>query len=231
MDTTPFLEIDLLDIKESLIPELKKFTKAAFDETTIFNTASELKYSYEIKKYFEQQLKEPSDDFTVHIIKSFSDMRMTQPVIEKFRPIVKKTINNYISELMNDKISNALKVEKTASEVEQPKPVEEAIDEASNIVTTEDENSSLYIVKSILAETVSPRRVIGKDTVNYYSIILDGKSSKWICKLRYSEKKKTFCFAQDGKEDRIIINYIEDIYQFKQRLIDTVKLLDDKRSE
>jgi len=236
MDEKPFLEIDLLDIKESLIPELKKFTKASFDETTIFNAASELKYSYEIKKWFEQQIKDPSEDFTIHVVKSFSNMRMTQSVIDKFKPIVKKTINNYISELMNDKISNALKAERSGEEDVLPTSLEDENSEEtkSKVVTTEDELASLFIIKAIASEIVSPKRITGKDTTNYYGITLDGpdgKHNKWICRLRYSEKKKTLCFVQDNKEDRIIINDVDDIYQYKQRLLDIISLSENKKDE
>jgi len=235
MDEKPFLEIDLLDIKESLIPELKKFTKTAFDEATIFNAASELKYSYEIRKWFEQQIKDPTDDFTVHVVKSFTGMRMTQAVIEKFKPIVKKTINNYISEMMNDKISNALKAEKSSSEFDQqPQILEEVVGEESKVITTEDELASFLIVKAISSEVVSPKRIIGKDTINYYGITLDGtegKHNKWICRLRYTDKKKAFCFIQDGKEDRIVIDDPDDIYKYKQRLLETIAALDEKKAE
>src|SRR5690242_20022349 len=50
MDNKPFLIFDMLDIKEPLIEELKKFTKAAFDVDQIMSTASELKYTNAIKR-------------------------------------------------------------------------------------------------------------------------------------------------------------------------------------
>jgi predicted type IV restriction endonuclease len=227
MDIKPFLEFDLLNIKETMVPELKKFTRSAFDETIIFNTASELKYSYEIRKYIEQQIKEPSDEFTIVITKSFLDVRMTQQVIEKFKPIVKKTFAQYISELMSDKLQSLLKAdeqaaqaEKTAQLIEEPQP------EETKVVTTEDEIAALFTVKGILAESISTKRIIGKDTVNYYNVTLDGKPNKWICRLRFSEKKKVLCLNQEGKEERIGINEIEDIYNYKKNLLDTVHLLD-----
>ena len=44
MDDKPFLVLDLLDIDESLIPELRKLTKDVFDLDSIINAAGELKY-------------------------------------------------------------------------------------------------------------------------------------------------------------------------------------------
>jgi len=224
MDCKPFLEFDLLDIKENLVPEIKKFAKSTFDVNVIFNTASELKYSYEIKKYLDQQFKEPSDDFTVHIVKSFYEGRMTQPVVEKFKPIVKKTINQYIVELMNDKITNALKVEKQATDVMQPVEIE--VDNEPKIITTEEEMEAYYIIRSIVAESISSKRIQIRDTVNYCGVILDGKPNKWICRFKLSDKRKCIIFPIDGKEERIYIDQLEDIYQFRPRIAEIIKSLE-----
>lgn len=50
MDKDPFLSINILDIQENQVPELKKFCKAEFDVDSIFSTASELKYANEFKR-------------------------------------------------------------------------------------------------------------------------------------------------------------------------------------
>ncbi|TWY24947.1 type I restriction endonuclease, partial [Escherichia coli] len=39
MDEKPFLEIDLLDLDETVVPEIKKLTKSAFDLESIINAA------------------------------------------------------------------------------------------------------------------------------------------------------------------------------------------------
>ena len=49
MDMVPFLEVDMLNLKDSTINELKKFCKENFDKEKIFSTAEELKYSGLIK--------------------------------------------------------------------------------------------------------------------------------------------------------------------------------------
>jgi hypothetical protein len=45
MDEKPFLEVNMLDVKENQIEELKKFHKSYFNVDTILESASELKYS------------------------------------------------------------------------------------------------------------------------------------------------------------------------------------------
>ena len=43
MDEKPFLEVDITDIRDNQIEELKKFHKSYFDVNSILNSASELK--------------------------------------------------------------------------------------------------------------------------------------------------------------------------------------------
>ncbi len=70
MDLTPFLEIDLENIKESAILSIKKFCKSEFDKDSIFSIASELKYTTLIKELFKSELENLSDDFTKLMISS-----------------------------------------------------------------------------------------------------------------------------------------------------------------
>lgn len=101
MDLTPFLEIDLENIKESAILSIKKFCKSEFDKDSIFSIASELKYTTLIKELFKSKLENPSDDFTKLMISSIYNAPKTQKVIDKFKPIVKKSLNSFINELLN----------------------------------------------------------------------------------------------------------------------------------
>ena len=62
MDETPFLEIDILDLREQQIQELKKFCKNNFDLDKIIDTASDLKYLGLIRNVIKDTFSNPSDD-------------------------------------------------------------------------------------------------------------------------------------------------------------------------
>ena len=96
MDLTPFLEINIDNLKDAQINELKKFSKEVFDKDNIFSTASELKYSTLIKGLLSQDLDAPSDDFIRYVLSGVYDGPKTQKVIDKFKPIVKKSFNGFI---------------------------------------------------------------------------------------------------------------------------------------
>ena len=63
MDMIPFLEVDMLNLKDSTINEFKKFCKENFDKEKIFSTAEELKYSSLIKGLLASEYENPSEDF------------------------------------------------------------------------------------------------------------------------------------------------------------------------
>lgn len=94
--------------KESQINELKKFKKSAFDIDQIMNTASQLKYSNEFKNIFAQDLQNPSDDLVRYFLSNVYSGQKNSSVIEKFKPLVKTALNQFVTEMMNDKIKTAL---------------------------------------------------------------------------------------------------------------------------
>ena len=222
MDLTPFLEIDLLNLRTVDIAELKKFHKDNFNIENIFSTASDLKYSKSIKDFMKMQLEAPSDDFTKFILSEIYNGVKTQSIIEKFKPIVKKALNSFVSDLMNDKISAALKTDDASQE---DSDIEEASvkDKQSNIHTTEQELEAFYVVKSILAESVSLERITYKDTQSYFSILLDNNTRKWLCRLYIEVQKKNIILPDENKKElKYPIQSINDIYNFKNQLLDAL---------
>lgn len=64
-----------------------------------------LKYSNEIIKLMTLQLETPSDNFGKYVLGEIYSGIKTQNVIEKFRGIGKKSMNQFVNELMNDKVT------------------------------------------------------------------------------------------------------------------------------
>ena len=225
MDIKPFLDINILDIKESYVSELKKFHKDNFDIETIFNAASELKYANEIMKFMDQQLKIPSDKFVKYILSEIYTGLKTQSVIEKFKDIVKRSLNQFVTELMNDKITSALKTNNDSSAQTEPKAEELVLqDNLPKINTTEEELEAYFIVKHILSEIISKENVTHRDTESYFGVLLENNKFKWVCRFKLESSKK-YMFLPDEKKNpvRYPIDSIDDIYNYKQNLIDIAK--------
>jgi predicted type IV restriction endonuclease len=229
MDESPFLEINILDIKDGQVVELKKFHKTAFNVSDIFNTASELKYSNQFRTVLANELQNPSDDFLKFFLTSVYTGVKTQTVMEKFRPILKKSLNGYINELMSDKIKSALDVSSqvqpapdsnSAVSSEEPQPVEPE----NRIVTTPEELEAYSIVKMLLKGTVPIDDLSYKDTLNYISILYQGKVTKWICRFILTSGHKILVIPDENKKEvRYTIESIYDIDKYKDNFIEVVK--------
>lgn len=220
MDSTPFLEIDLLNLKDSQIVELSKFHKENFDVENIMDTASELKYVGLIKQVLKSNFTSPTDDFVKFILNcGVYDGVKTQNVIEKYSPLVKKCINLYINELVNDKIKSALSKEDEQHKDEVEEDIVESED-TEQIITTEEEIESYYIVKSTLRNKIPTNRIFYKDTFNYFAVLIDNKVTKWICRIYLKEKVKYVIIPNDKKENiRYYFDDINEIYNLSDKLI------------
>lgn len=221
MDLTPFLEINIDNLKDAQINELKKFSKEVFDKDNIFSTASELKYSTLIKGLLSQDLDAPSDDFVRYVLSGVYDGPKTQKVIDKFKPIVKKSFNGFINDLVNQKISSALTPEDIESSSDIPLETDTA---KSKIITTEEEIEAFYIIRGILAGTISVDEVVYRDTESYFGILFQNNNRKPICRLNLDTKNKQLLIPDENKKfNRIYIDTLDDIYKYKNELIDVAK--------
>lgn len=226
MDLTPFLELDMTNIKPNVVAELKKFSRDSFDVDNIFSTASELKYSKAIKLLFANQLKEPSDDFVKYFLSEIYSGVKTQNVVDKYRPIVRKSLNDYISEMMNDKISSALKSDAEVAAVSEPVVVPQELTDESEITkihTTDEEIESYYAVKSMLVGVVKAEDVTYKDNERYFAVLYKGNIRKTICRINFDTKKKQILIPDENKDfTRYYIESVNDIYSYKDDLIKVV---------
>lgn len=223
MDSAPFLDINLLELKDSDIPELKKFCKDIFNIDTILSTASDLKYANSIEKILQEEFATPSDDFVKLILnKGVYDGVKTQNVLDKYKPILKKSISHYINKLVSARLQTALN-STTSSEVAE-EISEVPSEDSDGIVTTTEELESYYIVKSILAEFVNPNELYYKDTYSYFGILFENKVTKWICRVYLKENVRYIVIPDNNKKEiRHEINSISDLYNLKEHLIARLK--------
>ena len=175
----------------------------------------------------KSQLDDPTDDFIRLFLQGCYSGPKTQNVIEKFRPILKKALNDLISEMMNDKIKTALGGSGgTVSPVEQKPQAEQDQEDlpeekkGPNIVTTEEELEAYFIIKNLLSEMVSMKDITYKDTESYINVLYKGNSRKWICRLRLTDNQKTLIIPDENKKE---IKYqLADIYaipEYRDQLV------------
>lgn len=225
MDEKPFLEFNITEIKDNQIEELKKFHKSYYDVDSIINTASELKYTIELKNILTQELNNPSPEFVKHFAKQVYTGVITAKVLEQFTNLTKKSVQQYISDLITDRLKSALTIEKEADKEANAVTVAEVpVEAASKVVTTEQEIEAFMIVKSILRQKVLASRIQYRDAQSYFAILLDDNNRKPICRL-YIGNSKNFIgnFDEQKKEVKTELASLDDIYKFSEALLKTVE--------
>ncbi|RDV13037.1 restriction endonuclease [Pontibacter diazotrophicus] len=230
MDNKPFWEFNITDMNEAAVLELKKYQKNAFDVDQIVSAATELKYTREIKKIIASEFANPSETFVRYFAKHIHSGILTAKVMEQFTPMVKKSLHQYVSELISDRLKTALSNEAEVS-VKETAPVEETKGAAASDETktefTELEQEAFFIVKSILRTKVSGDRLFYRDTVRYLSIVLDDNNRKPLCRLHLNGTKKYLGLMEEGnKETRVEIDTIDNIYDYSDQLMNTLLRLE-----
>lgn len=225
MDTRPFLEFDITKLKESTIREIEKFHKSNFDVNTIVDNASTLKYTAEIKKVIDSELKTPSVDFVRLFANKVFSGRLTANVVEEFTDIVQKAFSQIISDRVNDRLKQALSKEQEKQKEEEAPPIEI---EDDGVETTEEEMEGYRIVVAILRRRLSIDRITHRDNKSYFNVLLDDNNRKPLCRLHLNTSNKYIgLFDVDKKEVREKIESIDEIYNFEDRLLSTVDYYED----
>jgi hypothetical protein len=235
MDEKPFLTLDISDIDEHLLQDLSKLTKSNFNLEAVISTAGELKYISQLKKHLSSQLTAPTDEFVKFFASRVYEGVITQKVRDQFTILLQKSIQQHLSDLLNDRLKAAIKppslpsdalngiVESSRTETPDASS-EETPTLADNIQTTALELEGFFAVKSIVRSVISTSRIVHRDAQSYFAIILDDNNRKPVCRLHFNRTKKMIgLFDAEKNELRYPIDSIDDIYKFSTELTETVK--------
>ena len=142
-----------------------------------------------------------------------------QNVADKFKPLIKKSFVQYVNEIVSDKIKNALNSGNDNSD-ESETSIVENIEHGNDkeIITTAEELQSYYIIKSILGDTTDIERITYKDTVSYFSVLIDNKVTRWICRIYLKENIKYLIIPNGENNEKYTIGKISDIYSLSEIL-------------
>lgn len=170
MDDKPFLELNLANPKTNALSEVKKMAKEDFDLDRMLNTASELKYTSEIKKVLLTQSESPDEEFVRFFFhRVMPGGRFTATVKEEFSPLVSKAFHQFLSDKVSDRLRSALESEKDSTDKNGGRVGEVSQEPLRDdgIVTTEEEIEGYNIVRAIAAKLVPPSRIAHRHKIIY----------------------------------------------------------------
>jgi predicted type IV restriction endonuclease len=207
MDDEPFFIFNVLNYDQKQVENLKFFHRDNFDALVIKRHAEEMVYLTGMTQLMDSLLRSPSDEFIRFLISQLSNIgsryavesKITSKIVEKFRPIVKKSIQGSLVELMTQSISKEMgQSNEISSPTQLMEEVEEIQDELEQspeddkVETTAEELEAFEKVKAIVARsTTCALEVKYKDVVSYFGLNV-GKVTWWFLRLYLSPKKKSF---------------------------------------
>lgn len=225
MDEKPFFEFNILDFKDRDVEELKKFAKAAFDVETILTTANELKYTRAIQNRLAEWMVEPTEEF-VRLLSAdlLAGRRFTPAVKDQFTLIAKRAFEQLIGERINDRLKGAMTLDASPTTPSSTPVVAAEGTTESQVVTSAEETEGLHIIRAILRDVVSPRRIVMRDAQSYCAILLDDNNRKPVCRLRFNNPQKLAVGLFDDKKEevRFALESLDDLYNHAAQLKATV---------
>jgi hypothetical protein len=229
------LEFQVDAIKDVQIEELKKFHKSYFNLDTITETASELMYLGEMRAVIQREINDPSDELTRYLTRLVYNGSVTQKVLDRFRGFVKHTFAQYINDVLNERLSLAIKQQDSVAEAATTAPTESTPDVTGNdkpkLETTQEELEGYVIVKSLIHDLVDVKRIAYRDQQTYFTVLLDDNNRKPICRLWYnSTKKYVGTFDASKVETKHEITSNDELFKVKDLLRATVSTYESQSS-
>lgn len=226
MDEKPFLELDLLDIDENIIPEVSKLAKDQFDIDSIINAAGELKYIGQIKKVISSQFASPEEDFVKFFTQRVYEGVNTQRVRELFMSLTRKALVQFLNDQTNERLKNAISANSA--------PVESSIvlenssilspSKTDDIETTQDEMEGYFIVKAISRAAIDSKRIHFRDAKSYFSVLVDDNNRKPLCRLHLNGGKKYIgIFDENRTEIKYELKSLDEIYNYTDQILLSAK--------
>lgn len=232
MDEKPFLVLKITELDDSLIPELRKLTKEAFDIDSVVSAAEELKYIGELKRVLSAQFKAPDSEWVRFLATRVYSGSFTQRVKEQFTPLVQKALKQFLSDQVNERIKTALGSQGYVSERDDSSvsgadasehvaqaSTANAAQDADGIETTLDELEAFHIVRAIACSEVPAARIVQRDTKSYFGVLLDDNNRKPIARLYFNTSQHYIgLFDKDKNVTRHPIDVNADIYDFADEI-------------
>lgn len=216
MDSKPFLIFDLLNMKKDKIEELKNFQKENFNIKNILNNASELKYRTMIKEVIAEQVQEPSDQIIKILIKNIYPGSKTQAIIDKFRDVTKRAINEYMNDIISERLNALIIPDSVPQSIALP-PVK------NDTSLTDEESETLDYVKGIIN---TDEYIVYKKTSRYAYMQIGESSLKWICRVYIQKSRRLFSlhkFPDTNYECEYYFDENSQLDCIKELIIDTFK--------
>jgi hypothetical protein len=203
MDESPFFEFNVLSFTERDADALRPFTRDGFNAATVQRYAEEVISMEKITTLVDELLRNPSEDFIRFILGTLNLVsgRITERVIERFSPIVKKSVQSALLGMMTKSIQQEIAPQEAAvvehappaasnPPAESPSTKDQNPTRESAVVTTEEELEIFRIVSRLCDESATKVPIKYKDTATYFGINI-GVVTRWFLRVFVNGPRKS----------------------------------------
>lgn len=235
LDLTPFFTCSLERLRKEDAERVAQFSKKRFNLGEVLADAENLKLRAAMRAHLAREFATPSDSFVRHFAESLHEGRFTQPVLEKYRVILRSAFADFLAEAVDRRLQSAIQARRTEAgpvssspnmtiaEANQP-PQNSSEQTEPEIVTTMEELHGFYSIRTMLRDLVDPRRIHPRDVQSYFGILLDDNNRKPICRLWFNRSQRYLgVFSADKREERIPLADVDDLFNHADRIRESLK--------
>ncbi|BBJ24616.1 hypothetical protein [Candidatus Nitrotoga sp. AM1P] len=154
----------------------------------------------------------PSEEFVRLVSAEFlAGKRFTPAIKDQFTQITKRAFKQLIGDRINERLKVAMSPDGSLETKEQA--INEAIEpDALQIITSPEEIEGFHIIRAVLRDVITSRRITMRDAQSYCAILLDDNNRKPICRLRFNNTSRLALGLFNGKdEEKVQLTEIDDI--------------------
>lgn len=183
MDTTPWLEIDLLSLKPVELDALRRLRKTEYASEAVVALAEEMVYYSSMTAYISQQLRDPSESFVRHVAgEVLPSTRLTKNLVERLAPILKKSVQSAVLENVAKSFAAPPSDPPAPPPVEELRESHERVASADGIETTREELTCFELASDWIRETHPDSGVAYRDSKAYLTLH-QNNIRKWFVRL------------------------------------------------
>ena len=239
MDADPFWEINLENLNDNDLIQLRNISKENFNSASAVQTASRFKYIDAMKQILNRQYNQPDDAFAEWLARPLlpARARMTDTIKEMamiaFHEFVKDTVSDALKSLQFP----ALKRDEddspgddTTAETPEVKS-EPPSGGQRNIETTAEELDALAIVRFLTGDVIDPERIILRDAQSYCAVHVDNRN-KPLCRFYFNRAQKRLGLFDGTKASSGALNVtqhdiasVDGIHAYADQIRETARRL------
>lgn len=169
-----------------------------------------------IKEVIAEQVQEPSDQMIKILIKNIYPGSKTQAIVDKFRDVTKRAINEYMNDIISERLNALIIPDSVPQSITLP-PVK------NETSLTDEENETLDYIKNIIN---TDEYIVYKKTSRYAYMQIGESSLKWICRVYMQKSRRLFSlhkFPDTNYECEYYFDENSQLDSIRELIIDTFK--------